>query len=254
MKSQLPAGDQIHPVTREEAASLSSGLLTMIEKNPGLGEQPLMVLLTRLLLGVTGQRTLAVIPQIASQEMPDKQPLTELTEANEKLRSKVKELEDRVEDLQGELDDANMAIMSKPDEQEMLRLTAEAERLGGKLRDAEGLVRTCEDQIARLGRDLKAASDRETLLKTQLKGAETKQEALWRDFEAATAKANTQDALVKKIKEIEWSSKHPSFTWSRTGAKIACCPVCQGLEPNASPHRETGHRNGCALQKVIKLI
>ena len=57
------------------------------------------------------------------------------------------------------------------------------------------------------------------------------------------------DAMEKEMARVEYSGKHPTFTFTR-GGSVPCCPLCKGLDPERTSHKESGHKTGCFFKTL----
>jgi hypothetical protein len=250
--------EPLTPVTREEAAALSRGLLTLIDRHPWLGEHPLMLAYSRLLLAVP----------------TDTNQVQSLRDRNEETWGAAVEQQHRNDELEKELQGVKIQL-----ETEAARFLARETDLGLAQRQVQDYNRELAEAKAELtnvkaelGR-VKAEAPDFKVQKSKLDRKVGELTELLRQQETrATNQAQTlSDLTVEKEKsarlqakfnlcsttfqELEWSAAHPTYTFSNSRKRVPCCPVCQGLSPNeVASHREAGHRKDCAFLKLRKLL
>jgi hypothetical protein len=256
--SALLMGDRLTPVTREEAAELSRGLLTLVERHPWLGRDPLMVAFSRLLLAVPDTRV-DLTPELERLKIELWQARQLNSSLEEDLGSAQIEAEaaqDRAEQTEQRAQEliSQAGATAEHYRKEQVATAETAAKLQAELKKlTEELAALQKTQGQKDNRQVEQL--RESLNQTRAELAAASQ-----SFAAIQTKLNLAQNQFQKlsdeVKELEWRGYHPTYTYTSTRKKVPCCPFCQGLDPSeaGAGHRDAGHKRDCAYLRLKKLL
>ena len=240
-------GARLTPVTREEAAALAVGLLKLVEQHPWLGDEPLIRGYTRLLLAV---------PEPVPKPEPDKQEM--LVEELDRALQEVGKLTGKMVSQRVEIDKLKQQLAEaqatpKRDDTEVQALQAAVQQAA---KDMEQLRKETKDATA-LSQHWEEELDSQRNKIQQLTQVTTETRGSVRELSSLNGKLTTRNTLLEgfigMLRNLEWSGTHPEYTYRGSNKKVACCPVCRGINPKEAPgHRDAGHNRGCFLVNVLK--
>ena len=246
----LPTGDpqvkHLTPVTREEAAELSRGLLTLVERRPWLGNHPLMVAYSKLLLAVSSGTLKTEAPPQEKVEAPC-QEQTEQQQLIDSLREEAANL--RLE-LGASLENKRKLENTLVNSPKLVRMTEMFKTARENLRVALELLSETTNNSQSLSRKLETEKKKSEQLEKKNSSVHAKRVLGLRN--KLTTTQEQLRAAKDLIKTVEYGSKHPRFTTGYRKTPASCCPICTRLDPDKYEHRDSGHSQTCPFHKFHK--
>jgi DNA repair exonuclease SbcCD ATPase subunit len=250
MNGPSDAADLLRPVSRTEAVALAGGLQKHIDRHPLAAEDPVVALVTRLVLSLPAEggetRDEATNKYVGVLQLTIRELESELSDREARLNIAnlaCDELRGKL-DAQSTTDDYGVILAERDDAVAALnQLKGEHSRLAAhQVEDSQRLnasLTTLEQEV----RSLKALAEEQAVKKAKVEGY-------------LTDLRNRVKGASRAVNDMEWRGKHTRHR-AQGGLAAKCCPLCLGLstEYAATNQIKTGHEPACLftiLHKVLK--
>ena len=249
-----------------------------VVRKPALATNPMFVGLTRLALTASGhaKEGVHILPPPAPPAPPPVTPLPPIVFTEVQERSLMESVEECIslmrkhgmtldmesvrrlrETLNEVAPDTNANSIVESLERRLRDATERERILARQAETSKTLMEGAQKTLRDAERDNTSLREQHALAKRNADEFKKRLEAAQEDVARVTAEAEevkqvAKGAVLRTLATLEWSAKSKDYNNRRTGAPMACCPSCAGLEPSGlSPGRGVGHQKGCTLAKLI---